>query len=185
MQSTKKSTLHYIDTFPSPVGDLTISSDGESLTGLWLADQKYFMAEVDKVEQASDLPIFQKTRAWLDRYFKGKDPGAIPAVNPQGTEFRRRVWELLIEIPYGHLTTYGELAQRMAAEKGIPKMSSRAVGGAVGHNPVSIIIPCHRVVGSNGSLTGYGGGIARKIQLLKLEGIDMDRLSIPTKGTAL
>jgi len=180
-----QATRQFIDTVASPLGDLTLGSDGESLTGLWLDDQKYFMAGVGGVEQASGLAIFQETREWLARYFEGRDPGLIPAVNPQGSDFRRRVWELLVEIPYGKLATYGELAQRIAAEKGIPKMSSRAVGGAVGHNPVSIIIPCHRVVGSNGSLTGYGGGIARKIALLKLEGVDMSKLTIPTKGTAL
>ena len=179
----------YIDEYSSPVGELILGSDGEHLTGLWLTGQKYFMANIaedkDDIKQGEDLPILKETKAWLDRYFKGKDPGPIPAVKPQGTEFRQRVWELLTQIPYGQLSTYGELARQIAAERGIEKMSSRAVGGAVGHNPISIIVPCHRVVGSNGSLTGFGGGIARKIQLLKLEGVDMSKLSIPTKGTAL
>jgi methylated-DNA-[protein]-cysteine S-methyltransferase len=183
--------MHYIDTVDSPMGELTIASDGQYLTGLWLVEQKYFMAdvihEIDVIQNAQDceLAIFRETRAWLERYFEGKDPGPIPAVKPRGTEFRQRIWELLVEIPYGQLISYGELAQKVAAEKGIAKMSSRAVGGAVGHNPISIIIPCHRVVGSNGSLTGYGGGIARKIKLLELEGVDMSKLTIPTKGTAL
>ena len=180
MQNTQ-----YIETFPSPIGDLTIASDGEHLTGLWLAEQKYFMANVDKTEERSDLPVFHEAREWLDTYFKGEDPGAIPAVKPQGTAFRERIWEFLTEIPYGELTTYGELARKIAAEKGVEKMSARAVGGAVGHNPISIIVPCHRVIGSNGSLTGFGGGIARKIQLLELEGIDVGRYTIPKKGTAL
>ena len=185
MQTKTTTSTHYISTIPSPLGELTIASDGECLTGLWLAEQKYFMANVGATEHMPDLPVFLETRTWLEVYFTGEDPGPIPAVNPQGTEFRRRVWEMLAEIPYGHLATYGELAQRIAAERGVTKMSSRAVGGAVGHNPISIIVPCHRVVGSNGSLTGFGGGIARKIQLLELEGIDMSRLTIPTKGTAL
>ena len=177
--------MQYIDVYSSPLGKLTIASDGEFLTGLWISEQKYFMANLADVETKPDLPIFHKTRSWLDQYFEGKNPGPIPEVKAQGTEFRQRVWKLLAEIPYGQLTTYGELARRIAAEQGIIKMSSRAVGGAVGHNPISIIVPCHRVIGSNGSLTGFGGGIARKIQLLKLEGIDISKLSIPTKGTAL
>jgi len=175
----------FVQTFDSPLGKVTIGSDGDFLTGLWLAEQKYFMDQVATVESKSELPIFLETRSWLDRYFCGEDPGPIPAVRPYGTAFRQRVWELLAEIPYGQLTSYGELARILAAERGIAKMSSRAVGGAVGHNPISIIIPCHRVIGSNGSLTGYGGGIARKIWLLELEGVDVGSLRIPTKGTAL
>ena len=180
-----KEAAQYIESFPSPIGELTLGSDGEFLTGLWLADQKYFMADVVEIASEKPLPIFQETKAWLERYFRAENPGPIPAVRPQGSEFRQCVWELLVEIPYGKLVTYGELAQKVGAQRGMAKMSSRAVGGAVGHNPVSIIIPCHRVVGANGSLTGYGGGIARKIALLELEGVDMSKLSIPTKGTAL
>ena len=180
-----KETVQFVESFSSPIGEVTLGSDGEFLTGLWLADQKYFMAGVVEITSEEPLPIFQETKAWLEHYFRGLDPGPIPPVRPQGSEFRRQVWELLAEIPYGKLATYGELAQRIGAQRGMAKMSSRAVGGAVGHNPVSIIIPCHRVVGANGSLTGYGGGIARKIALLELEGVDMSKLSIPTKGTAL
>jgi len=185
MQSNTQSTTRYIDKVPSPVGELTLGSDGERLTGLWLAGQKYFMATAADAVPSPGLPIFEEARAWLDRYFAGDDPGPIPAVRPEGTEFRQRVWELLVEVPYGHLTTYGELAHKVAAEEGVAQMPFRAVGGAVGHNPISIIIPCHRVVGSGGSLTGYAGGIARKVQLLELEGVDVSRLRIPTKGTAL
>ncbi|MCL1799397.1 MAG: methylated-DNA--[protein]-cysteine S-methyltransferase [Eggerthellaceae bacterium] len=177
--------MQFVSTIPSPVGDLTLGSDGEHLSGLWLAEQKYFMANVGKASQEDNLPVFEEARAWLDRYFAGEDPGPIPPVKMPGTAFQQRVWDLLVEIPYGKLTTYGEIARRIAAERGMEKMSSRAVGGAVGHNPVSIIVPCHRVVGASGSLTGYGGGLARKIKLLELEGVDMSRLSIPTKGTAL
>ena len=177
--------LDYIDTYSSPIGELTISCDGESLTGLWLDSQKYFMEHVTEAEARSDLPVLLEARAWLDCYFAGKDPGFLPAVKPVGTAFREQVWKLLVEIPYGQVTTYGELARRIAASTGVAKMSSRAVGGAVGHNPISIIIPCHRVIGSNGSLTGFGGGIARKIQLLELEGIDTGRYRIPTRGIAL
>jgi len=177
--------MQYITTYPSILGELTLACDGECLTGLWLSDQKYFMANVSEVIEKPDLPVLQDARAWLDCYFQGKDPGAIPAVKPQGTEFRQRVWKLLAQIPYGNVTTYGQLAKTIAADQGVEKMSSRAVGGAVGHNPISIIVPCHRVIGANGSLTGFGGGIARKIQLLELEGIDVSKYSIPTKGTAL
>ena len=177
--------MQYFDVVPSVLGELTIACDGEHLTGLWLSEQKYFMANASEVKRKADLPIFDETRAWLAQYFKGRDPGPIPSVKMSGTEFRMRVWKLLTEIPYGQLTSYGELARKVAAEKGMAKMSSRAVGGAVGHNPISIIVPCHRVIGSGGSLTGFGGGIARKIELLKLEGIDVSKLSIPTRGTAL
>ena len=177
--------MDYIDTFPSPIGDITISSDGENLTGLWFDGQKYFMATIDEATYDSALPLFKETRAWLDAYFTGKNPGPIPPVKPQGTAFRQRVWKHLCEIPYGGLSTYGELAKKIAAEEGKATWSARAVGGAVGHNPISIIVPCHRVIGTNGSLTGFGGGIARKITLLELEGVDLSECTVPTKGTAL
>jgi len=174
----------YIDTYDSPLGELTLACDGESLTGLWLDRQKYFMEHVAEAEVRNDLPILLEAQAWLGCYFSGKDPGFLPAVKPSGTVFRERVWKLLSEIPYGQVTTYGQLASRIAAETGIAQMSSRAIGGAVGHNPISIIIPCHRVIGSTGSLTGFGGGIARKIQLLELEGIDTNRYYVPKKNYA-
>lgn len=176
--------MDYLDTLDTPIGPITIASDGEALVGLWMEGQKYFQSTLGETEQRPDLPIFAETRAWLTRYFEGADPGPLPAVNPRGTEFRQRVWRLLAEIPYGQLTTYGELAHRMAEDTGV-RASARAVGGAVGHNPISIILPCHRVVGSGGSLTGYAGGLQKKIALLKLEGVDVDKLKIPTKGTAL
>ena len=176
--------MDYLDRRESPVGPLALASDGEALIGLWLDGQKYFQATLGEVEERPDLPIFKEANAWLDRYFEGRDPGALPPVAPRGTAFRQRVWQLLAEIPYGQLTTYGELANRIAAETGV-RASARAVGGAVGHNPISIILPCHRVVGSGGSLTGYAGGLQKKIALLKLEGVDVAYLKIPTKGTAL
>ncbi|MEF9876905.1 MAG: methylated-DNA--[protein]-cysteine S-methyltransferase [Gordonibacter sp.] len=176
--------MDYLDTFASPVGPLAVASDGDALVGLWLDGQKYFESTLGAFEQCPDLPVLTQARAWLDRYFAGEEPGPIPAVAPRGTAFRQRVWAMLADIPYGKLVTYGELAQRIAEQTG-SRTSARAVGGAVGHNPISIILPCHRVVGSGGSLTGYAGGLQKKIALLKLEGVDLGGLTIPTKGTAL
>lgn len=176
--------MDYIDLYESPLGPITLASDGESLVGLWFEQQKYDKATLGACEARPDLPVLLEARRWLDAYFGGKDPGPIPPVNPRGTEFRQRVWRQFAEIPYGRLTTYGEIAQRIAEETGA-RASARAVGGGVGHNPISIILPCHRVVGANGSLTGFGGGLPRKIALLELEGVDLSKLTVPTKGTAL
>ncbi|WP_139652139.1 methylated-DNA--[protein]-cysteine S-methyltransferase [Raoultibacter phocaeensis] len=176
--------MDFIDLYESPLGTITLASDGESLVGLWFEQQKYDKATLGACEARPDLPILREARAWLDAYFEGRDPGPIPQVKPRGTEFRQRVWKQLASIPYGSLTTYGEIAQRIAEETGT-RASARAVGGGVGHNPISIILPCHRVVGASGSLTGFGGGLPRKIALLELEGIDLSKLSVPTKGTAL
>ena len=138
------------------------------------------------LEGRDGLPVFDAARDWLARYFAGEKPmpSELPLC-PIGGEFRQRVWSLLCQIPYGETTTYGALARALAAQMGRPSMSSQAVGGAVGHNPISIIIPCHRVVGSGGSLTGYAGGIAAKLRLLEHEGVELSRLSVPKRGTAL
>lgn len=154
---------------PSPVGELTLASDGEGLTGLWIKGQKYFGGPV--AAQNTDLPIFRRTEEWLNRYFAGRRP--LPAelpLSPQGSEFRKVVWRLLCEIHYGEVTTYRGLARRAAEILGKEKMAAQAIGGAVGHNPISIIIPCHRVLGSDGSLTGYAGGLHIKRWLLEHEG---------------
>ena len=157
--------MYYSAVCPSPLGMLTLGSDGEHLIGLWLEGQKYFGGAVrEALEERDGLPVFDAARDWL---------------------FRQRVWRLLCQIPYGETTTYGALARALAAQMGRPSMSSQAVGGAVGHNPISIIIPCHRVVGSGGSLTGYAGGIAAKLRLLEHEGVELSRLSVPKRGTAL
>ena len=175
-------------TCPSPVGRLTLASDGENLVGLWLEGQKYFGQPLlpGACVQDGGLAVFRAARQWLDAYFAGEQPcpGALP-LRPAGSAFRQQVWALLCRIPYGATTTYGALAARLAAQMGRPSMSSQAVGGAVGHNPISIIIPCHRVVGSHGSLTGYAGGIAAKAWLLEHEGVDLSRLTVPARGTAL
>ena len=179
--------MYYSTTYPSPVGLMTLACDGENLTGLWLAGQKYFGNTIPETMRANnDTAVFKAAKKWLDRYFAGKRPAIseLP-LHPIGGEFRQMVWGLLCEIPYGQVTTYGNIAKEMAARLNRPSMSSQAIGGAVGHNPISIIIPCHRVVGSNGSLTGYAGGVAAKVKLLQREGADMSRLFVPVKGTAL
>lgn len=173
----------YSTTCQSPVGTITLACDGENLIGLWIEGQKYHGGTVtgDMVEK-NDLSVFESSKKWLDRYFAGKKPtiSELPLA-PVGGEFRQNVWDILCKIPYGEVITYGDIAKKMAAKMNKKSTFSRAVGGAVGHNPISIIIPCHRVVGSNGSLTGYAGGISTKIMLLELEGVDMSRLFVPTK----
>lgn len=179
--------MYYRTSYDSPVGPLMLASDGTSLTGLWMEGQKYFGGAIrEELVQRDDLPVFAMTRTWLERYFARErpDPSELPLA-PRGGEFRQAVWELLCQIPYGELTTYGHLTKEMAARLGRASMSAQAVGGAVGHNPISIIIPCHRVVGSGGSLTGYAGGIAAKLRLLEHEGVELSRLSVPKRGTAL
>lgn len=176
--------MTYLRTLSSPVGELHLASDGESITGLWIEGQKYFAATVgpDTAENSA-LPVFQQAADWLDAYFAAKPLPPLPPLAPQGSPFRQEVWKLLLEIPHGGTTTYGELAKTLR-DRGI-SAAAQAVGGAVGHNPISILIPCHRVVGSDGSLTGYAGGIHIKQHLLKLEGVDMTSFYVPTRGTAL
>ena len=176
--------MPFVTTLPSPVGTLTLASDGEALTGLWLKGQKYFGAGLpDTAVRAAELPVFQAAEAWLAAYFSRSPLPALPPLAPRGTPFRQGVWQLLREIPYGTVTTYGALAQKLR-DRGV-SAAAQAVGGAVGHNPISILIPCHRCVGSGGSLTGYAGGVARKRFLLELEGADMTGLYVPKRGTAL
>ena len=158
-------TWHY----DSPLGGITLASDGDALLGLWLDGQNIFSTTLDKERQEKLLPVFEDTCRWLDIYFSGKDPGFTPKLHVSTTEFRKKVWEILLTIPYGKTMTYGEIASRIAREKGVKQMSAQAVGGAVGHNPISLIIPCHRVIGANGNLTGYAGGIDKKARLLQME----------------
>ena len=178
---------YYQTTMDSPVGIITLGSDGESLVGLWTAGQRFFGGTVPgPMLPKDDLDVFSMTKDWLNRYFDGGKPeiSELPLA-PIGGEFRQTVWKMLTEIPYGEVITYGALGERIARQRGMEKMSAQAVGGAVGRNPISIIIPCHRVVGAKGSLTGYSGGIQRKLRLLRHEGVDTGRFLIPTKGTAL
>lgn len=157
--------------YRSPLGTLTLAGRDGALTGLWLAGQKYFGGGAP-LGPRGDLPVFDQARQWLDRYFAGERPNpAELSLAPQGSAFRQTVWKLLLEIPYGQVTTYGALARALSARLKDAPVSPRAVGGAVGHNPISIIIPCHRVVGARGTPTGYAGGLDRKIWLLEHEGI--------------
>lgn len=171
--------------YKSPLGGITMASDGTALTGLWFDGQKYFAEGLAETAAAKTLPVFDEAVRWLDIYFSGRRPDFTPPLNLEGTAFRKEVWQLLLQIPYGETITYGELAAQLAAHRGLKRMSAQAVGGAVGHNPISIIVPCHRVVGIGGSLTGYAGGLAKKLALLKLEGIDTAKFTMPAKGTAL
>lgn len=175
----------YVYHYLSPLGGITLSSNGTELTGLWFDGQKYFGDTLAKEYTEQALPIFEQTVCWLDIYFSGKAPDFTPPILMKTTPFRKAVWEIMLEIPFGQTMTYGEIADRLAKQKGLSKMSAQAVGGAVGHNSVSLIIPCHRVIGTNGSLTGYAGGIDKKVRLLKLEKADMSSLFVPKKGTAL
>lgn len=157
--------------FSSPVGLLTVACDNEALTGLWIEGQKYFAAGLPvQAVEAPDMPVLLQAGKWLDVYFRGNAPlPPLPPLAPRGTDFQKAVWHLLLQIPYGETTTYGALAAAMAERMGKPSMSAQAVGQAVGRNPISILIPCHRVLGMNGSLTGYAGGIEKKRYLLALE----------------
>lgn len=181
--------MHYFTQHPSPIGTLTLACNGggDSLVGLWIHGQKYYGHSLPQgAKEKSDLFIFDETKRWLDKYFAGQKPGPRQlSLAPIGSGFRQAVWRILLEIPYGELITYGEIAKRVAAGMNRKSMSSQAVGGAVGHNPISIIIPCHRVVGSQGSLTGFAAGLEIKQRLLELEGVDLSDLSVPKKGTAL
>ena len=169
--------------YDSPLGGILLAADEIGLIGLWFDGEKYYADNLpaDHVEQ--ETPVLAQTKHWLDVYFTGKEPDFIPPLHPIGSAFRQSVWEILLRIPYGRTTTYGEIARQIAKEQGISRMSAQAVGGAVGHNAISIIIPCHRVVGTNGSLTGYAGGMDKKRKLLELEHIEMSGFFVPGKGT--
>ena len=166
--------MEYIHKIKSPVGVLTISSDGQNISGLWIEGQKYFAKTLEKEFSQKTLPIFEDVRKWLDIYFSGKKPDFMPPLMPKGSSFQKSIWNNLCKIPYGKTTTYGEIAAHLEMENKGKHTSARAVGGAVGRNPISLLIPCHRVIGKNGNLTGYAGGIATKIKLLKLEGVSME-----------
>ncbi len=163
--------MDFTHRFNSPLGGITMASDGEALTGLWFDGQKYFAASLEKEHEERMLPVFDLADKWLNLYFSGSEPGFLPPLLMRTTEFRKTVWEILLSIPYGKTMTYGEIADRIAAGRGLSRMSAQAVGGAVAHNAISLMIPCHRVVGTDGSLTGYAGGLEKKIRLLELEKI--------------
>ena len=173
--------MQYICKYQSPLGGITVSADGNSLTGLWFDGQKYFARGLpaDRVER--ETPALLEAKRWLDIYFSGKEPDFTPPLHPIGSAFRQSVWKILLQIPYGETITYKDIAEEIARQQGKQTMSAQAIGGAVGHNPISIIIPCHRVVGSDGSLTGYAGGIPKKVGLLTLEQANMSGLFIPKR----
>lgn len=163
----------YTTRVPTPLGEVTLMSDGTHLTGLWFAGQKHFAAGLPDDALQADLPVFEQTTSWLSRYFRGEDPGPTPPLAPAGTAFQQRVWQALGTIPPGQLRTYGELARQLEDQERSPS-SARAVGSAIARNPISVLIPCHRVVGKGGSLTGYAGGLDRKQWLLRREGVNLD-----------
>lgn len=176
----------YTSRYESPLGGILLAGDQEGLTGLWFTEGSRYVGQGlarDAVHRETEY--FDQTKKWLDIYFSGRNPGFLPKIHLVGSDFRNRVGEIMCEIPYGKTVTYGWIADKIARERSLAGMSAQAVGGAVGHNPICIIVPCHRVVGTNGSLTGYGGGILRKKALLELEGVDLSRYTIPKKGTAL
>ena len=185
--------MQYTNQYVSPLGNILLAADEDGLTGLWFEGQKYYgnshkiynENHPDSDSQDGNISVFTKTKAWLNIYFSGREPDFCPPLHMTGTPFQIAVWKILQKIPYGETTTYGEIAREIAAQKGISRMSAQAVGGAVGHNKISIMVPCHRVVGSSGSLTGYAGGIDRKVKLLTLEKADMSAYFVPREGTAL
>ncbi len=161
--------MEYTSHYDSPLGGITLASDGEALIGLWFDGQKYFAEALGPERTEKDLPVFEQAKRWLDRYFSGQKPDFTPPLRMKTTPFRKAVWEILLTVPYGETISYGEIARRIAGQRGVESMSAQAVGGAVGHNAISLMIPCHRVVGTNGNLTGYAAGMERKAKLLTME----------------
>lgn len=174
--------MTYTQTYSSPLGEVLLSADDMGLSGLWFVGQRYFARTLPSGAVPRETPVLTETKRWLDCYFSGKRPDFLPPLHLIGTDFQQAVWNLLLEIPYGQTVTYGALARALVQQLGKPAMSAQAVGAAVGRNPVSIIVPCHRVVGADGNLAGYAGGVERKLQLLQLEGTDLTRLYIPKES---
>lgn len=174
-------TQHY----DSPLGGILLAADEIGLTGLWFDGEKYFADNLPIEHTELETPILAEAKQWLDLYFTGNEPNFMPPLHPIGSDFRKTVWEILSQVPYGQTTTYGEVSRQLAEKQGLARMSAQAVGGAVGHNEIYIIIPCHRVVGTNGSLTGYAGGIDKKLKLLELERADTSSFFVLERGTAL
>ena len=177
--------MYYSMKYESPLGMITVVSTENAVVGLWFDGQKYFARDLPDERTEAETPALSEAKRWLAVYFAGKEPGFLPPLHPVGSQFRQEVRKILLRIPYGKTVTYGEISKQLADRMGLESMSAQAVGGAVGHNEISIIIPCHRVIGAGGNLTGYAGGIDRKIKLLELEHADMSRFFIPKKGTVL
>ena len=168
-------TLHY----DSPLGGILLAADEQGLIGLWFDGEKYFAEKLPETHEAGKTPALREAARWLDEYFAGREPDFTPPLHPIGSPFRKAVWKILLQIPYGKTVTYGDVSKTVAENIGAARMSAQAVGGAVGHNAIGIIIPCHRVIGTNGNLTGYAGGIDKKIKLLELERVDLSRTFVP------
>ncbi len=173
--------MYYISHYVSPVGTYLMAGDDIGVCGLFTDREENYTRILQSGYRETETPELKQCRKWLDIYFSGKEPDFTPKLHLTGSKFRLAVWELLLQIPYGTTTTYKELAVKIANRRGIARMSAQAVGGAVGHNPVAVIVPCHRVVGADNSLTGYAGGIDVKYRLLELEGLDMKKFYIPKK----
>lgn len=171
--------MQYVNNYQSPIGDILLAASDIGLTGLWFEGQKHYALYLDKEHIRKELPIFSQVSKWLDIYFNGKNPDFNIPLHFTGTDFQNKVWEILCNIPYGKTITYKEIAILFAEKYKLNSMSAQAIGGAVSHNNISIIVPCHRIIGSNGSLTGYAGGIDKKIALLKLENAYKDTYFIP------
>ena len=172
--------MQYLSHYESPLGAMTMASDGEHLTGLWFDGQNYDRSTIDgNAELKPHLPVFTQTTQWLDTYFGGTDPGFTPPIRVEGSDFKRMVTSIMLSIPFGATSTYARIAAEVARRTGRKQMSAQAVGGAVGHNPIALIVPCHRVLASDGGLRGYAGGVDRKEWLLKMEGVNMSGLSTP------
>ena len=180
--SPAAANLPRLCSYQSPLGEILLAADSGALVGLWFCGQRYLPARLSSAVGDSTAAVLRRTALWLDTYFSGREPDFIPTLAPVGSPFRQQVWSLLLQIPYGQTVTYGHLASQMARAKGVPTMSAQAIGGAVGHNPISLIIPCHRVIGANGSLTGYAGGVERKEQLLYMEHRGSAALPTPLRG---
>ena len=182
-RNTRKEAMHYLSHYESPLGAMTMASDGEHLTGVWFDGQKYDRSTIDGDAVLKPyLPVFLRTTQWLDTYFEGADPGFTPPISVEGSDFKKMVTSIMLSIPFGTTSTYAQIAAEVARRTGREQMSAQAVGGAVGHNPITLIVPCHRVVATNGSLRGYAGGVDRKERLLEMEGVNM--AGLPTPPTA-
>lgn len=176
--------MHYTGIYSSPVGEILLAADEVGAVGIWFKDEKYYAYCLDKENEPKETPVIKEIRRWLDIYFQGKKPDFEPPIHFIGTPFQVEVWNILREIPYGSTTTYSKIAEKIAQNRGLPRMSAQAVGTAVGKNNIDLVVPCHRVVGSNYSLAGYAGGIDKKIYFLKLEGGYDDRYFVPKHSTA-
>ena len=176
--------MQYTMRYRSPLGGILLAADGEGMTGLWFDGQKYFAKGLASRHEERSLPELEEAKRWLDSYFSGREPNHMPPLHPIGTAFQTEVWGILSRIPYGRTVTYGAIAKELAQRRDVPRFSAQAVGGAVGRNELSLLIPCHRVVGGDGSLTGYAGGLEKKAALLRLEGVPLRGYALETAAGA-